>query len=335
MVWRARDGEHSSGRGAGSSRRGLTVLELLCVVSVLALLTALILPAVQRGRAAARRVQCANNLRELALACSAHQATFNRLPGGGWGYTWRYDPARGSGPRQPGGWAGAVLPYLEREDLLRPLETTSPAARDAAMRELLGTGIAVFNCPERPDGATGPVLPGYPPLNAPQMTVAGKTDYAANAGSVVVQDQRGPPSLTDGDRGGPAEWRTVEPEVNGVVFQRSWLDLSKIPDGVGQTYLLAEKYVSTVAYDTDDDLGHDQSLLSGVDMDTVRWTADPPLPDGEAGGRDTSHRFGSAHAAGFNAAFCDGRVRFLDYDLDPDVHRWQGDRDDGRVWARE
>ncbi len=84
-------------------KRGFTLIELLVVIAVIAILLALLLPAVQSIRETANRVQCANNLRELALACLNHDSQFRRLPTGGWGWSWNGDPDRGTDHRQPGG----------------------------------------------------------------------------------------------------------------------------------------------------------------------------------------------------------------------------------------
>ena len=326
---RGRPTHDPTGRSAG-----FTVLELIVVVGIVALLAALILPAVQQARESARRAGCSNNLRQLALACHNHHAAHGHLPTGGWGYPWRFDPRRGFGVRQPGGWAGAVLPYLEQETLLAPAKTDAPGPRAAAMANAQNTGLSTFDCPTRPDGSTGRAQPGYPPANAPNVAVVGTTDYAANAGSVVVQNQRGPPTEEAGRRPGPAPWWTGEDVVDGVIYQRSTLRLSQVRDGASQTYLLGEKRVSFGGYGTGEDDGHDQSLLSGVDLDVVRWTEGPPVPDGEATGRAFAQRFGSAHGAGFLMAFGDGRVDLTAYDVDPQVHRSLGGRNDGAAAER-
>ena len=144
--------------------------------------------------------------------------------------------------------------------------------------------------------------------------------------------------LADGDLGGDhrtRDWWVDTSGATGVVFQRSRVRLGSLPDGATSTYLVGEKYVGFPGYDSDEDPGHDGTLLTGIDVDVVRWSHVPPLPDGGAAGLDTARAFGSAHAAGFQMAFCDGRVRTLDYLIDPDVHRWQGNRRDGEAFDVE
>lgn len=82
--------------------RGVTLIELLVALSIVALLAALLLLAVLGSRESARRTECANHLRQVVLALHLHQTAPGRLPSGGWGYQWYGDPDRGTGPRQPG-----------------------------------------------------------------------------------------------------------------------------------------------------------------------------------------------------------------------------------------
>src|SRR5437762_11596414 len=79
-----------------SARRGFTLVELLVVIAIIGTLIALLLPATQAAREAARRTQCLNNLHQLAFASLNHEQALNQFPNGGWGPLWVGDPDRGT-----------------------------------------------------------------------------------------------------------------------------------------------------------------------------------------------------------------------------------------------
>ena len=98
-------------------RRAFTLVELLVVITIIGILIALLLPAVQQAREAARRAQCSNNLKQASLAMLQHEEKYKFLPTGGWGWFWVGLPDRGMGKTQPGGWLYCILPFIEQQPL--------------------------------------------------------------------------------------------------------------------------------------------------------------------------------------------------------------------------
>jgi prepilin-type N-terminal cleavage/methylation domain-containing protein len=133
------------------ARRGFTLVERLVVIAIIGILVALLLPAVQAAREAARRNQCKNNLRQIGLAMLNHVDTKKYFPSGGWGAHWEADPNRGSGEDQPGSWIYNMLPYIEENalhDLGKGVDV-STAAYTSAGTQLHQTPLVHFICPSR------------------------------------------------------------------------------------------------------------------------------------------------------------------------------------------
>ncbi|MDZ7615573.1 MAG: DUF1559 domain-containing protein, partial [Patescibacteria group bacterium] len=126
-----------------------TLVELLVVITIIGILISLLLPAVQSAREAARRLQCANHLKQLGLACLNHEAALGYFPTGGWGWTFVGEPERGFDAKQPGGWAFNILPYLEQQALRDMGNGLSGQTRTDAITERIATPIAALNCPTR------------------------------------------------------------------------------------------------------------------------------------------------------------------------------------------
>jgi prepilin-type N-terminal cleavage/methylation domain-containing protein len=94
-------------------QHGFTLVELLVVIAIIGILIALLLPAVQAAREAARRSQCINQLKQMGIGALNHESTHGHLPSCGWGSEWLGDPDRGYGKDQPGGWIYNILPYVD------------------------------------------------------------------------------------------------------------------------------------------------------------------------------------------------------------------------------
>jgi prepilin-type N-terminal cleavage/methylation domain-containing protein len=123
-------------------RRGFTLVELLVVIAIIGVLVALLLPAVQMAREAARATQCKNNFKQLGLALHQYHDTHNVLPPG-----WLADEPEG----EPGwGWATHLLPYLEQKNLEEGLIKRHLPIADSANQKARETVLPFMLCPSDP-----------------------------------------------------------------------------------------------------------------------------------------------------------------------------------------
>jgi prepilin-type N-terminal cleavage/methylation domain-containing protein/prepilin-type processing-associated H-X9-DG protein len=313
---------------------GFTLVELLVVITIIGILISLLLPAVQAAREAARRAQCQNNLKQIGLAFLNHEQAHRHLPTGGWGWRWMGDPNSGYGRDQPGGWCYNILPFVEQESLrnMGLGETGSELLADLIV--VHSTPLALFHCPTRRRPIAYPYTvdfgsgyEGFTNLSG-DPKVAARTDYAANGGSTGAHAPEGPASLEEGKA------RTAfYTDFNGVVSETSMVTIAEIKDGTSNTYMVGERNICPDSYYTGLDPADDNNLYVGCDLDTIRWTyvndqGQGYLPFQDRPGVFTRHEFGSAHASGFNMAFCDGSVHVMGYSIDPFIHRDLGNRKD-------
>jgi prepilin-type N-terminal cleavage/methylation domain-containing protein len=307
---------------------GFTLIELLVVISIVVILLGLLVPAVQMSREASRRVQCMNNVRQLALAVQLFENSHRSYPAGGWGKLWAGVPDMGLGPNQPGGWIYQVLPNLEQAALFSLGGSNGIDAQQNSRR--LSTPLPVLHCPSRRAAELyHNEKPWIPQLHALVPALA-RNDYAMNGGSVLVRYGNGPANLAEAT---DFAWPSMS-QNNGLCYQRSRVKVGQVTDGLSHTYLLGEKQIPHEHYYSGQEWGDNESAYGGDDRDLTRFTGweHAPLSDFQApfpfhdplGGSS----FGSPHSI-FHMAFADGSVAAVSYSIDAKVHRLHGDKADG------
>ncbi len=320
---------------------GFTLVELLIVITIIGVLVALLMPAVQSARESGRRAKCMNNIKHLALANLEFEAAYRFLPGGGWGWGWVGDADRGAGIRQPGGWIYNCLPYVDQTDLHDMGKGCSSDVKYVQHGLRVGTPTAITICPTRRRVQVFTWWThGSGNFQYPTSQAVARSDYAANGGDVVVEpgsmglwssncmnSDCGPASIpTDATL---AQVKTAADAfgTTGIDYPMSTLAFASVADGLSYTYLLGEKNIAVDMYLTGQSSGDNENQYIGFNQDIGRWTGDPPMMDRK--GYDYANSFGSAHEAGFNVAFCDGSACKMSYAIDPATHRQLGNRKDG------
>lgn len=292
-----RKGEHVAMKHARIERRAFTLIELLVVIAIIAVLIALLLPAIQKVREAASRTQCMNHLKQLALSCQTHHDQLGILPTGGRSYTSARTMAGATpatAPEQEWGWGYQVLLNIEQDNLWRD---TEPNCRKTPSKFLF--------CPSR--------RPPFVWNNIALMDYGGNGgtggEYSGNWNGAMVPHVSGPSSAV--------------PNPGGA------LNLTSFSDGTSQTILLGEKRLD-IAPPSGTTWGDNTGYFSGWGWDTIRFARKQPGRDFKGGsspyGEDL---FGSAHPTAFNVAMVDGSVRSVRYTVNLAVFQAACARNDG------
>jgi prepilin-type processing-associated H-X9-DG protein len=301
------------------------------VIAIIGVLIALLLPAVQAAREAARRSQCQNNLKQMGLAVQNYNGARGEYPTGGtepWHDQGTADVRFSKGY----GWMVQVLPYVENENL-RNISKGYGAGDLARDLEVRKTPVPMYFCPSRRTGVVR-----VAPASAENCSQGcALNDYASATPANTMTNMpasvdrwywQGVSHITN------ASAFTRGKEYYGVITRTFVSDPCKdkdITDGLSNTMVIGEKRVFIDRYeigDWHDDIG----WTDGWDPDIVRYTGSLPEPDiTERPGINTTafgFQFGAAHAVAFNVVFADGHVTTISYDIDAVTFNALGDRRD-------
>lgn len=306
-----------------NKHRAFTLVELLVVIAIIGILIAMLLPAVQSVREAARRIQCANNVKQQTLAMLNYESAHQHFPSG---FTF---PGRAM-------WSAFMLPFIEQQNLFRSLDLNGPwvATSGAPLANLEAQNVFLdfmrcpsANIPESQfDGLTG--------VNRVPSCYLG-----CSSGLLAVEAGEFPWAGMDGLNG--------IPESDGMFFANSSVSMAQITDGTSSTVLLGETVPDQNRFGVDrsgslqkadhwyigsgelSDIAAVGSRISSESSECLGSTACPinALWMGDEVPFDEKElSFGSRHTQGVNMGFADGHVQFINESIEATIWSAIGSR---------
>lgn len=287
-------------------RRAFTLIELIVVMAIIAILIALLLPAVQSVREAARRTQCANQMRQVGLAVVQVHDQKRAYPMG-----------RDTRDQFGQSWTFRVLPMLEQTSIYNALVSGSSTPMwDDRNAVAMRTPVPTFFCPTRraPTADRNFDNNDQPPV---KEGVGAGGDYAANAGTYFNYYS------------GTAA--PLDPRQAGPMHTFSKVRAAQVSDGLSKTFAAGEKHVPRV------DPTVASNMVHRAQGDTAFFASDDPYvcfrdpARGLASGTDdmNNRKFGSLHPGVTSFVFLDGHVEPIENDIDLTVLRWYCSIGDG------
>ena len=317
-----------------AKRTGFTLVELLVVIAIIGILIALLLPAVQAAREAARRIHCVNNAKQVGLAAQMYHEANGMFP---MGYGWMSEPFGVTSPNWEWPWIMRLYAYLEQDVVTEDINWTwnpgtSYAGAPTGTVQALQAQIPTLHCPSDPTVS----IPFNRDSDCSHLggIPKGRCSYAGNFG-------RGP-------LGAPVD--------KGVFWWNFGAKIREITDGTSHTLLTSELIAggkctirTSATYDEGPVVMTDY-VPNDRTPDQVRWcdpadahtnpNADAPCEyDGGTLGKGSLgnnlnrviHTSRSKHPGGVNSGFCDGSVRFVSQEIDLEIWRALATYDQGET----
>ena len=291
-----------------AARRAFTLVELLVVIAIIGVLVALLLPAVQAAREAARRMACSNNLKQFGIAIHNYHDVHLTLP---ISISYARENPRPAPQVNGKGWILSILPQLEQPALFAQFEpgfngmfSATGGIQMAACRTAIRTRIKVIECPS--DGKSKRII-----TNAAQW---GGIEVAVTNYKGVIGDTRmgGATSIHQGTE--PDTHNTIG--NNGLFYRNSYQEpnrLATITDGTANTFMVGE--------DVPDQNIHSAAYFANGDYASchapLNYFPKPPTP----GSWWNVISFRSLHPSGAHFCLADGSVHFVSQTIDYTLYR--------------